>query len=478
MRSMKLIPIRSLPALTALLVLAVCAASCSSSPTKTQRPTTTTGTREATTSTTTTMAPPTTTVPGGSPVPSGFEPGSVTFVSASTGFVIGIDSACAAGSCVALARTSDAGAHWVSLPAPPAAYVNRVETTATIPAVSEVRFADVYDGWIYGPSLLATHDGGATWQPVDLGGSVVDLETSGGFVDAVVSPCGSEETCSGPLRLEQAPATGGEFTTVLTGPTVQSSSTEMLALSLHAPVGFVDLRGPDSPQGSLWATSNLADPSGWNSFANPCAVAAGYSLDAFVAPDVTSLYSLCSGEGGAGSVMKEVVKTQGGQSVVVGQLAARWRHRVACGHLLGHPGRLGRLGCQRALPVDRWRGFVEHVVIQRRGNRFQRPRVHHLDARRGDPRPTRPSHRLRQPAAHDCRRWGDLARGFDRLSGSSAVSACLGGGNPRRNPEGQAGTSGSLGVSWGSDDSRLQSGTPLRRSLVRLSPLRRSEFSL
>jgi hypothetical protein len=207
----------------------------------------------------------------------------------------------------------------VSLPAPPAVYVNRVETTATTPTVSEVRFADVRDGWIYGPSLLATHDGGATWQPVDLGGSVVDLETSGGFVDALVSPCGSEETCSGPIRLEQAPATGGSFTTVLTGPIVQSSNTEVLALSLHAPMGFVNLREPDSLQGGLWATQNLANPSGWNSFANPCDVSAGYSLDAFVAPDATSLYSLCSGEGGAGSVTKEVIKTQGGHSTVVGQ---------------------------------------------------------------------------------------------------------------------------------------------------------------
>jgi len=265
------------------------------------------------------VAPPTTTVPAGSPVRSGFEPGSVSFVSATTGFVIGIDSTCAAGSCVALARTSDAGATWVSLPAPPAVYVNRLGTSASAPAVSEVRFADALDGWIYGPSLLATHDGGATWQQVDLAGSVVALEASGGFVDAVVSPCGTQETCSGSLRLEQAPATGGSFSTVLTGPTVQSSSTGVLALSLHAPVGFVNLRGVGSPQDGLWATRSLANPSGWNPFANPCAVSAGYSLDAFVAPDVTSLYSLCSGEGGAGSVMKEVVKTQGGQSTVVGQ---------------------------------------------------------------------------------------------------------------------------------------------------------------
>ena len=254
MLCMKLVPDRRrLPTVMAVLVLAVCAASCSSSPTKAPRRTTNHEHARTTSTTTTSVAPSTTTapsptVPAGSPVPSGFEPGSVTFVSATTGFVIGIDSTCAAGSCVALARTSDAGATWVSLPAPPAAYVNRFGTSATAPAVSEVRFADALDGWIYGPSLFATHDGGATWQQLDLGGSVVALETSGGFVDAVVSPCSTQETCSGSLRLEQAPATGGSFTTVLTGPTVQSSSEGVFALSLHAPVGFVNLSGVGSPQ--------------------------------------------------------------------------------------------------------------------------------------------------------------------------------------------------------------------------------------
>ncbi len=316
---------RHLSTVSAVLVLAVCAASCGSPPTKAPRHTTTTTSTRRTTSTTSTSAAPSTTmtsrptVPARSPVPTGFEPGSVTFVSATTGFVIGIDSTCAGGSCVALVRTSDSGANWVSLPAPPAAYVNGFGTSATAPAVSEVRFADSLDGWIYGPSLFATHDGGATWQQLDLGGSVVALETSGGFVDALVSPCSTQETCSGTLRLEQAPATGGSFTTVLTGPTVQSSSQEVHALSLHAPVGFVNLSGVGSPQSGLWATLSLANPRGWNPFPNPCAVSVEYSLDAFVAPDVTSLYSLCGGEGAAGSVTKEIVKTMSGQSAVVGQ---------------------------------------------------------------------------------------------------------------------------------------------------------------
>jgi len=259
-------------------------------------------------------------MPAGGPVPSGFEPGSVTFVSATTGFVLGVDATCPAGSCAAVARTGDTGASWVALPTPPAAYENHFGTGATKPAVSEVRFADALDGWIYGPSLFATHDGGASWQQLDLGGPVVALETSGGFVDAVVSPCPGQQVCSGSLRLEQAPVTGGAFTTVLTGPTVQTSGGGLPALSLHAPVGFVNLSGVSGIMPAiLYATRSLAGPGGWHAFPDPCAASAGYSLDAFVAPDVVSLYSLCGGQGGAGSIPKEVVRTENGRSTVVGQ---------------------------------------------------------------------------------------------------------------------------------------------------------------
>ena len=121
------------------------------------------------------------------------------------------------------------------------------------------------------------------------------LETSGRFVDAVVSPCSTQETCTGSLRLEQASATGGSFTTVLTGPTVQSAERRDICPVTARPSGIRERERGGQPANGLWATRSLANPSGWNPFPDPCAVSAEYSLDAFVAPDVTSLYSLCSG---------------------------------------------------------------------------------------------------------------------------------------------------------------------------------------
>jgi hypothetical protein len=203
-------------------------------------------------------------------------------------------------------------------PRPAGRYVSHgVQPSSTVPAVSEVRFADELDGWIYGPSLFATHDGGATWQPVNLSGSVISLEASGGYVDAVVSPCTGEEECTGPMRLYQAGVSGGGFVPILTGPTGNSYVTREL-LSLHAPVGFADMTGSEAFPAKLYATEDLAKPSGWKAFPDPCAAAPGDFLVQFVAPDTTSLYSLCSGTGAAGSEMKSVVKTTGGNSRVAG----------------------------------------------------------------------------------------------------------------------------------------------------------------
>ncbi len=246
-------------------------------------------------------------------MPSGFLPGSVTFVSATTGFALGVAPSCPGGSCAALVRTTDGGATWVGLTAPAAGYEAHGASPASgLPAVDEVRFADPLDGWVFGPALFATHDGARTWQQVKTAGSVVSLETSGGYVDAVISPCPVETECAGPLRLEQAPATGGGFATVRTGPSVMSSGISALDLTLHAPVGFALLGS-----GALFATENLADPSGWNAFAGPCA-SAGLSLASMVAPNATTLYSLCSGNGAAGSSTKSVVVTVNGKSTVAG----------------------------------------------------------------------------------------------------------------------------------------------------------------
>lgn len=185
--------------------------------------------------------------------------------------------------------------------------------------MSEIRFADALDGWAYGPALYATHDGAATWARVNVGGSVVALETAGGYVDAVVSSCPLPTECHGTLRLEQARATGGPFTTVLSGPAGQVGSVDAPDLTLRPPAGFVILGHGTSP-GTAWldATENLSNPHGWNRFLDPCA-GTGFELTSMVAPTSTVLYSLCSGNGAMGSSTKLAVVTENGHARVTGR---------------------------------------------------------------------------------------------------------------------------------------------------------------
>ena len=110
--------------------------------------------------------------------PPNFQPTSVTFVGADngTGGVIGavIGQAgppCASQDCTSLASTSDYGQTWKGVSAP---YAPGPTGAA---GVSQLRFANLSDGWAYGPALYETSHGGSPWQPENTDGlHVIDVE--------------------------------------------------------------------------------------------------------------------------------------------------------------------------------------------------------------------------------------------------------------------------------------------------------------
>jgi hypothetical protein len=138
------------------------------------------------------LAPPTAAaVPAGGPVPAGLQVFSVTFASPDLGWALGT-APCASAPCTSLVRTADGGRSWVGIPAPRTPIVPATTGSAAGAGsgVSGVRFADPRDGWVYGPDLWATHDGGSSWQRQVIPGApsarVVALEASGGTVHAVL----------------------------------------------------------------------------------------------------------------------------------------------------------------------------------------------------------------------------------------------------------------------------------------------------
>jgi hypothetical protein len=168
---------------------------------------TTTPTHSATTPPhTTTPSPPTGRV--STLIPAHFAPASFTAISELTWWLLGPAPCAFVGEqppCGAIVRTTDGGRHFIGLEAPRASLAGRLASSG----YSQIRFADIKDGFAYDPNLYATHDGGTTWNPVDISGQVIDLAISDGEVYAVVSPNGTD---SG--HLMRAPVGKDQWSTV------------------------------------------------------------------------------------------------------------------------------------------------------------------------------------------------------------------------------------------------------------------------
>ena len=123
----------------------------------------------------------------GLPVPSNFQPTSVTFVGTQVGAVIGQaghPGHCYTQYCTSLAGTSDYGSSWYGVSAP----LTGSPSGGT--GVSQVRFLNLRDGWAFGPGLWVTHTGGAHWKQVPTAGlRVTELETAGSRAFALLATC-------------------------------------------------------------------------------------------------------------------------------------------------------------------------------------------------------------------------------------------------------------------------------------------------
>ena len=123
----------------------------------------------------------------GAPVPTNFQPTSVTFVGQGIGAVIGQAGTrgdCATIYCTSLAGTSDYGTSWYGVSAPVTGAPDGSR------GVGQLRFLDTREGWAFGPELWVTHDGGSTWtREKTYGMRVTDLETAGNRAFALFATC-------------------------------------------------------------------------------------------------------------------------------------------------------------------------------------------------------------------------------------------------------------------------------------------------
>jgi photosystem II stability/assembly factor-like uncharacterized protein len=250
------------------------------------------------------------------PVPANFEPGSVSFVSASAGFLLGT-SPCGNAPCTAVLTTSDGGHAWARAAAPGASFASPVSRYPA--SVSQVVFAGATDGWLYGNALWATYDGARAWQPINLHGPVYFLASSARVAYAVVGNCSPRGTgCQAPqLRLERSNV-GSRSWQIVPGITGYGTSAIIAANGDNA---WVSLSPRNHGAALLWTTADGGAT--WHSLPDSCyQPAQATDLAGLASPGGRVVLELCAGNPGAGQEGKSLrISTDGGStSHVVSQL--------------------------------------------------------------------------------------------------------------------------------------------------------------
>src|SRR5271169_1684065 len=186
--------------------------------------------------------------PAVGPVPPGFQPVSMTFVSASEGWVLGT-APCSHAPCTSVVRTTDGGRSWVGIPAPRYPLSNGFGR-----GLDRLRFADPSDGFAYGSQLWVTHNGGASWRRVrQLPGYIADLEASAGRVYAA-----SENQKSNRLTIYESPAGTNSWHRVTGLPSVIGYA-ELGTITLHGTAAWIILgnRLYSTQTGSGWVRDSI-----------------------------------------------------------------------------------------------------------------------------------------------------------------------------------------------------------------------------
>jgi photosystem II stability/assembly factor-like uncharacterized protein len=229
------------------------------------------------------------------------DPQSVSFVSASTGWVWGPGGSSAQQGYGpgTLAKTTDGGKTWQTLPTPGINYGQYGEPIGT--GVTAVRFADNQHGYLYGDQLFVTSDGGLTWQQQQPPGPIEDIEATAGSVYAKVRDCATPSECAAAqtstARLYEVSSDGARFT--LVGPPDQVSDDSQLltyggSMFLLAP----DMTVPGST--TLWIHR---PDSSWQHQSTPCDWS-GADFGAMAAWSANGLALVCGLPPGAGNQLK------------------------------------------------------------------------------------------------------------------------------------------------------------------------------
>ena len=295
---------------------------------------------------TATPSPSTSVTPAPIPYEPGFRPQSFTAISETDYWVLG-DAGCGTRGCPSILHTLDGGATFHPITTPPASFGANSDASS----IDALRFANAYDGWAFAPGLWSTHDGGAHWKNVQIGGVIWQLEAAGGWVFATVGACQPPYGmgCTG-YRLKRAPVGSDNWSDV----TPAGLGTQGPAFDLHQHSVFV-LANDSGPDARLWVSANSGVS--FARYANPC-------VDLPGAPSAVSasvVWVMCSG----GHFLFPYRSLDGGrtfQATSADRVAANGSPLVATSAQRAY---VGQVGFDLAMSQDGGRTFTSVLACPR-----------------------------------------------------------------------------------------------------------------
>lgn len=247
-------------------------------------------------------------------VPAGFHVVDATFVSTTTGWLLGT-APCAHEPCTSIVRTDDGGRHWTGVPAP-VAYLrglfnesnDRVDC-AKVACISGLRFASPSVGYAYGTSaLFMTTDGGHTWRRQPVGADA--LEAARG---AVLRVREVRSGCPGCVFAIERAAVGGARWSATSAPQVVGDRAS-LSWSGRVAAELV-MQNPAGGAGDAHSTLVLSVDGGatWVRHSDPCGGRDGQENDAIAVSTELggSVVALCEPRGGAAGAFVMVTTDDG-----------------------------------------------------------------------------------------------------------------------------------------------------------------------
>jgi photosystem II stability/assembly factor-like uncharacterized protein len=236
-----------------------------------------------------------------------------------------------------VAETTDGGAHFAS-----PVRVTSYGCSHSQP-VSALTFDDQGDGFLYGPLLYVTHDGGRSWAREPQPGSVIAVSAVGPSIWMVETVCaanpsgGGAQRCA--LRLLESADGGRDWTQSRRAPAGATTNRETPAVSAQGQNWLVRVgataayllseptatRGPGTPPATapLWYTGDGG--ASWTARHIVCREGGALSVVLSAAPD-GALVAVCAAQPSAGYQPKSMsVSTDGGRTwSLQGPCRAQW----------------------------------------------------------------------------------------------------------------------------------------------------------